>query len=322
MRKQIVFRRGELQFIYWLGRPGVFYQKKTFHRKLAGVSLEGTVKRVEDERVYIQLDIDQKEGADYPWRWTPYTNHFSYCMPETDTRVCLYFPIDREAGGQAVIGRFDRNKSRGRSPQNREFMTLYQKRLGLFPTKLFLEGKEEATCLALEDASGIQIKSKTGISLSALGKIRIAGKHISVTGPTELVCRTSVSNIELCRDINLFAPSGVQTIGAKEERKTLKEEMENRLGHEEKDEAEGWQAAYAAIAAIPTMDFSTSQEMDYAIDMVVGACIPKIAGGQAVHAMMEVMDGKKEGESSFPQVFKSMDNHTVKGGYLLPEREE
>lgn len=162
-------------------------------------------------------------------------------------------------------------------------MTPYQKRLGLFPTKLFLEGKEEATCLALEDASGIQIKSKTGISLSALGKIRIAGKHISVTGPTELVCRTSVSNIELCRDINLFAPSGVQTIGAKEERKTLKEEMENRLGHEEKDEAEGW---------------------------------------QAVHAMMEVMDGKKEGESSFPQVFKSMDNHTVKGGYLLPEREE
>ena len=262
---------------------GYSIKKKAFHRKLAGVSLEGTVKRVEDERVYIQLDIDQKEGADYPWRWTPYTNHFSYCMPETDTRVCLYFPIDREAGGQAVIGRFDRNKSRGRSPQNREFMTPYQKRLGLFPTKLFLEGKEEASCLALEDASCIQIKSKTGISLSALGKIRIAGKHISVTGPTELVCRTSVSNIELCRDINLFAPSRVQTIGAKEERKTLKEEMENRLGHEEKDEAEGW---------------------------------------QAVHAMMEVMDGKKEGESSFPQVFKSMDNHTVKGGYLLPEREE
>ncbi len=36
-------------------------------------------------------------------------------------------------------------------------------------------------------------------------------------------------------------------------------------------------------------------------------------------AMSEVMAGKKESETSFPSVFRSMDNYTVKGGYKLPE---
>ncbi len=320
--KQVLFCHGGLQFIYRLGRPGLLYQKKVFNPHLAGVSLEGTVKRVEEENVYIQLDIDQEENADYPWKWAPHTNQFSYCMPETDTKVCLYFPTSQETSGQSVMGKFDRNQSRYSNPQNREFMTLYQKRLGLFPSKLFLEGKEEAVCLTMEDTSGIQMKSKTGISLSASGRIGIEGQQISMVSPTELVLRTPVSNIELCRDINLFAPSGVQTIGTEDGMKTLKEETTNRGSGEQKNQKGGWQAAYTALAAIPIMDFSTVQKAERALDVVVDASIPRIAEGKAVHAMMEVMDGKVEGDSSFPQIFTSMDNYTVKGGYLLPERME
>ncbi|MBQ9989545.1 MAG: hypothetical protein IJP31_01170 [Lachnospiraceae bacterium] len=319
--RQIIFRQGELQFIYQLGRPGLLYQKKAFNPHLDGVSLEGTVKRVEEEKVYIQLDMDQEPGAEYPWKWAPQTNHFSYCMPETNTKVSLYFSTSRETSGQAVLGKFNRDRNRYRCPQNREFITLYQKKLGLYPKKLFLEGKDRAVCLTMEDASGIRVNSQKGISLSASGRIEVKGKQLSAVSPTELVCRTPVSNIELCRDINLFAPSGVQTIGTEDGMKALKEGGASRRSHEQQDQAEGWQAAYTAMAAIPVMDFSSAQEAGYAIDVVAGAGIPRIAGGQAVHAMMEVMNGKKERESSFPQVFKSMDNYTVKGGYLLPERE-
>ena len=319
--KQTILHNGELQFTYCLGRPGTLYKKKAFNPELAGVSLEGTVKRVEAETMYIQLDMDQEEGADYPWKWTPQTNHFSYCMPEVDMKVSLYFSTSQETSGQAVWGKFDRNQSRYSCPQNREFTTLYQKKLGLYPRKLFLEGKDRAVGLTMEDTSGIQINSKKGISLSASGMIQISGGQLSMISPTELVCRTPVSNIELCRDINLFASCGVQTIGTGEVIKAQKEKASSRQNYEQTEQVDGWQTAYAVLATIPIIGFLSAQEEGCGIDVVAGAGIPQIAEGQAIHAMMEVMNGKKERECSFPQVFKSMDNYTVKGGYLLPEGE-
>lgn len=46
-----------------------------------------------------------------------------------------------------------------------------------------------------------------------------------------------------------------------------------------------------------------------------------MAGGAATIALSEVMGGQKESECSFPSVFKSMNNYTVKGGYALPAEE-
>lgn len=317
--KQAFFYNGELQFTYRLGLPGLLYRKKIFNQQLTGISLIGTVRKTEGERVYIQLDIDKQEGADYPWKWAPQTNNIAYCMPETDTKVSLYFSSAQEKYGQAVLGNFNRNHSRYNNPQNREFMTLHQKKLGLYPQKLILEGQDGEVSLAMQDAFGIQINSRKGASFQAAGMIKLKGRQISVVSPLEVVGKTPASNIELCRDINLFAPGGVQTIGTGDEGKESKrtdgssrQSVQNR----------GWQAAYTALAAIPAIDFSQDGEAECAIDIVICASIPRIGSGQATHAMMEVMAGKKESDSAFPHVFQSMDNYTVKGGYLLPKEED
>ena len=55
------------------------------------------------------------------------------------------------------------------------------------------------------------------------------------------------------------------------------------------------------------------------IDLYACSGVPKIANGSTTIALSEVMAGKKESESSFPEAFKAMENYTVKGGYILPE---
>ena len=319
--KQAVFRQGELWFTYWLGRPGILYRKKAYNPLLAGISLEGTVRKADGENVYIQLDMDEQEKADYPWKWVPQINHFSYCMPETDTKISLNFSTGQETSGLAVPGKFNRNQSRYSKPQNREFTTFDQKKLGLYPDKLFLEGRDGAVNLTMEDTSGIQMNSKKGITLSASGTIQMNGRQLYITSPVEVVCKTPVSNVALCRDINLFAPGGVQTVGTEEIKGQEKQIRERKRTAGIMSQTDGWQAAYTALAAVPAIDFSQNQAADFAIDILTCASIPRIAGGQTTYTMMEVMEGKNEGDCTFPRVFKSMDNYTVKGGYLLPEEE-
>ncbi len=82
---------------------------------------------------------------------------------------------------------------------------------------------------------------------------------------------------------------------------------------------EHWQTSFSAIAAVPQMDLGQIGEAGDVIDIFANGSVPGMAGGSAVVAMSEVMAGKKESETSFPSVFKSMDNYTVKGGYKLPE---
>ena len=65
--RRILFEQGELFFLYHLGMKGGFYTKRAQNPALAGVRLEGTIRKTEEESVYIQLDIDEEERADFPW---------------------------------------------------------------------------------------------------------------------------------------------------------------------------------------------------------------------------------------------------------------
>lgn len=90
--RRIQFENGELFFVYRLGMKGMFYSSRIYNSALAGVRLEGVIRKTEEESVYMQLDIDEEKHADFPWAWRPETNNLSYCMPETGTKVVLYLP--------------------------------------------------------------------------------------------------------------------------------------------------------------------------------------------------------------------------------------
>ena len=319
--RRILFEDGELFFVYRLGMRGTFYTKKIQNHALAGARIEGVIRKTEEENVYLQLDIDEEERADFPWIWAPETNNLSYCMPEVGTKAVLYLPTREEKDGRVILATVH-NADNGRytDVQKREFVTLHHKKIGLYPDKLFAEGTDGNVSVYMEDQSGVSIKSNGDISLLADGDVLLTGKSIKAFTPVELVCRTKESNIELCRDINLYAPGGVKTVGTGN---TVKKDTEPETGGDaQKQDVEYWQAAFSAVAAVPAADLAKAGGQDSLAGLFACGGIPKVAGGASTIALSEVMNGCKERDCTFPSVFKSMNNYTVKGGYALPAEEK
>lgn len=131
---------------------------------------------------------------------------------------------------------------------------------------------------------------------------------------------TKQANIELCRDINLYAANGVNTIGTGE--KSVKKPEEEETEGEGYSETKGnWKESFTALAAIPTVEMG--QAGSEATMTALYACggIPKVAAGAAVLSLSQVMNGTKEEDCMFPNVFQSMEGYTVKGGYAVPKGE-
>ena len=331
--RNVRFDGGELFFTYKLGTGGMYREKKKYNESLTGARFTGIVERTEGESVYLRLDMDKEEKAGYPWEWAPETNNLCYCMPEKGTGAALVFSSAEEKSGYLVLAETGSPECGGYgngdgSPQNREFATKWNKRIGLYPSQLFLEGAGGGTEIALKDMDGIWLGSQGNLSVSAQGNLYLEGKSISVAAPLETVCRTPQANIELCRNINLYAPAGVQTVGTGNAAQKVQTDgtgdaaqkvRTDGTGQEEKGH---WQASYTALAAIPAMDLKVNGGTEEAVDIFTLGSIPKIAKGSVTIAMSEVMEGKKECECSFPKAFRSMDNYMVKGGYALPRENE
>lgn len=315
--RNISYQSGELMCMYQLGMEGAYYHKKNYNKRLAGVRLRGTVKKCREESVYVQLDIDSKPCADYPWDWAPETNNLCYTMPEAETKADLYFPTGDERDGQAVLAIMEgQGREKSRDSQRKEFATVHQKKTGLYPESIFLEGTNSMKKISMEDSSGILIKSDAGISWNAAGKVYIAGKSLSVSAPLEVVYRTEDSNIELSHDFNFYAPGGVRTIGTGDTSGKQKTENKDEKGGETQ---EHWGLSFRALGAVPAADPTSVDSVGDIAGICACGSVPKVAGGSAVIALAEVMEGKRESETSFPRAFHSMENYVVKGGYKLPE---
>lgn len=320
--RSIVYRNGELLIFCHLGTEGTFYQKKLYNEALAGLRLEGTVKKTEEENVYLQLDIDQKEGADYPWPWTPETNNLCYCMPELGTKAVLYLGTQEERDARAVLAEKRIGYIGLQDLQNKWIRTNYHHFFGLLPKHIIAE-TSEINMISMSDRFGIGIYSSEELLCIADGRLLVEGKHITVISPDAIAFKTQTSNIEICRDFNFYAPKRVRTIGTGifHNKKETENESEKRAKKQMKNISH-WQASYAAVAAVPTVDFSKLDNPEAAVDLLACGSVPKVVKGSTTIALTEVMGGKKESDCSYPRALRSMENYVVKGGYALPEEKD
>lgn len=317
-QRELTFGQGELSFFYTLGTDRMLYKKKKYLKTLKGLRLNGTVKKTEQESVYIQLDMDQKKNADYAWPWVPETGNLVYCMPEVGTKVVLYLPTDKEEDGIAVHG-IRENGGGGfyDNVQNREFLTMHGKKAGMYAEQILFEAKSGISSLTLDDSSGIQIKSEGGIQLVANQGVFVNGGEVSVTAPQSIVCQTNSSNIEICKNFNLYAPGGVKSKGVEEIAGAGEVKRDSAPAEKE---PEHWQVSVAALSAVPAAEF-TSLQKDSLIDMAACGAISRFGKGSSVLSMKEVMEGKKAEETTFPSAFQSMGSYTMKGAHPLPQTE-
>jgi hypothetical protein len=208
--RMIKFENGELLIYETLGGEGVLHQERIDHERLSGLQLQGIIAEVKEESVYIQLEIDNEERADYPWPWVPETGNLAYIMPEVGSRVILTMTTDRERDGIAT--HLLRENILVQEESHREFLTKDDKLLALHPEEILLRG--ETALIALLDKEGVLLKSEKEIQLNAQGDITLnSGTDLSVEAPEQVLLQNKQSNIELCKNINIFAPSGVRQKG-------------------------------------------------------------------------------------------------------------
>ncbi|MCL2865841.1 MAG: phage late control D family protein [Lachnospiraceae bacterium] len=310
VHQKVMFEQGELIFMNTFGAEGFLYRRKAGVGSLAGLSLQGMIRKVEKESVYIQLNIDEVEGADFPWGWVPEVGNTAYIMPEVGSRVVLTLPTNDEKDGIAT--QLLRTNVMGEVFQPVEFkqmVTAHDKTLSLNPNQLLLAGRNRDVNISMEDQLGIHSRSNRRINLVARGQIVIKGSKVNITAPNSVLLQTAVSNIGIAGNFNLFAPGGVQTsiassFGPPMSRPATKTGSERVLP-----------LSYFALGAIPKRHGQSLR--DATIANMATAAMPKMAGGKTTWAMHAMMTGQRTGGKA-PQVISGLGSLTSKGGKLLP----
>ena len=208
--RTICFEKGELFYLDTMGEAGFLYQATMGNEAFRGLQLSGSITRVERESVYIQFDFDQERRADYAWPWVPEVGNLCYIMPEVGSKVLLSFASDQEQDGAAT--HLLRTSGVPMQASHKEFATVHNKQLGLYPEGMVLKGQGRAATLSMMDESGIELDTDRAISLQARDRIVIrAGRRLTIRAPKQVLMQTNQANVELNQDFNLFAPSGVRT---------------------------------------------------------------------------------------------------------------
>ena len=315
IEQRVIFEKGELMFANTLGAEGFFYQKTIYADQLTGLNLQGTIRQVKKESITIQLDIDTEEQAHYFWPWVPEAGNLNYLMPEVGSKVVLTLPTHDEQDGIAThLLRTNSGSPVYQNIENKQIVTQDDKTIGLYPEAILLSGKERSVTITLADREGIRLNSNKAIRLTANQQIELIGNKVTLDAPERLLMQTADSNIEIAKNFNLFAPQGVKTSSSRSHQPPTRQESTQG------DDPNHWPLSYGALGAMPKVNLSQMND-DAIVGLATNGAMPQIARGQTAQVMIEMMGGKKAEETSYPRVFSSMDNYSMKGGSAVPREE-
>lgn len=154
---------------------------------LWGKFIHGTEIKTGGDAVRLHLKIDKKQNVStaHPYPWVPDTGSVMYCMPETGTKVSLYFPNEDERNAIAVncIRQNGATCSGMSDPSKRALTTTEGKRLYFEPGMMGLDVKSSGNAMALEDDKSISFRSGTTVSIFAVEDIELFAKKVTIRSP-------------------------------------------------------------------------------------------------------------------------------------------
>lgn len=195
MEEGIVFGK------YKLARKNHFKSKKYHNLQISGISLNGTVKEIQRDKIKVQLAIDQESNAKY---WFPYSTMSAspdgsgwYCMPQKGDLVRVYIPDEEEKncfgissvssytpqGGGGSDKMSDPNVRYLRTPDNKEIM--------LTPEGIVINADDGKAVITLDKDGNITINGSKNVTVTAENDITInatnnismyASENISIKG--------------------------------------------------------------------------------------------------------------------------------------------
>lgn len=178
-----------LKYLFVLGEKTLVTAPKRYHKKLSGVSLQGTVleTKAEEVKLHLLIDVEQDTGTAYWYPWVPETGNLMYCMPEVGTRVVLYFGSEEENSARCI--RCVRTQEAGeiQDPTRRLFTTQDQKRLALEPQSMALQAQNVSGLqMQLADGQGVSLNGHKDVSVLAGGNVNIKGSKVNISAPQEI----------------------------------------------------------------------------------------------------------------------------------------
>ena len=178
--------RGELTFIYRLGKPGLGWGRKQYNEKISGMTILGEVLSTERETVRLKLNIDEgwAPGGPYAYTWRPETGNMMYCMPQAGTRVSLYFPNYDEQAAMAVncVRTNGASCDRMSDPSRRSFVTEHGKEMNLYPQEMSFIGGSNGS-IRLADEEGVFVKTDKKITVVAQQGFYLKAKATGLSAP-------------------------------------------------------------------------------------------------------------------------------------------
>ena len=195
---QIMLKEGLLQYTYILSMEAALCMEKQMNTYIQGVSLLGKILESENQRVKVQLKIDEKQEMKKAC-WFPYAsqaNNLFYCMPEIGTEVSLYFSNSDETSG-IVMNAVRKNGgscSKTSNPELKYMGTPEGKELKLGTTDIKFTAHEELL-MATDAESGTILKSPKDLNIFTKQQLYLEAKEL----------------------VRIFTETGNIAVGAKEE---------------------------------------------------------------------------------------------------------
>ncbi|OPZ90136.1 MAG: hypothetical protein BWY74_02444 [Firmicutes bacterium ADurb.Bin419] len=199
------FEDSVLSHLYHITTEKGLSQKLKLNEKLFGAAIEGKVIDIKEDNVRVHLDIDEVQNKEKSF-WFSYATFYTsegstgwYCMPETDDRVKLYFPTNKEEEG-VVINSIRRKTNGGdkiQNPDEKYFRTKYGKEEMFREKELVLSAKDNGVLIRLNEESGIEIYSDNTIKLKDDNDLDMEADNIEIKAADEINIECNDSRINM-----------------------------------------------------------------------------------------------------------------------------
>lgn len=201
--KIMEMKKGIFEYRYRLQAKEGLKQTLLLHLGLKGVSIEGQVLDVKEDKLKIHLSIDQTQDPDEA-AWYPFYTAYAakgrtgwYSMPQEGDCVQLYLPEadEKKAYVRAVSRQDGESNPKVMNPAVKYFETIDGKEIKMSPEEMTISAAEDVMYLKMEQESGVEISSHKDIRIKAGNKLTAGCRSMEIESNEKIVLSTNTSGI-------------------------------------------------------------------------------------------------------------------------------
>jgi len=201
---------GKLENIYELRPKGGLRSKRLYNMNVIGISITGSILKVQRDRVKVQLEISNNTDVSTAY-WFPYATVAAspegggwYCMPEVGERIRLYCPTKDESRA-FVVNAIDIHEAKSgaeaesdrmSNPDNKSLKTDANKEVKFTPSGILIECDGGQASVNLNRDGTVEVNGQKNINIACAQGLSLRAENemtISAQESVDILCETGSS---------------------------------------------------------------------------------------------------------------------------------